>query len=206
MDSERFKYDFGFTDLLFGTVFAIMALFILVLILINEDNNKEVTLQAAVIIIATWDHTHDTDIDLWLQDPTKNIAYWREKEVGLMHLDRDDIGSGRDHIILEGINTLVPINQEIMKIRKTIPGKYVVNLHYFESKIRTPETVTVQLIQISPVYKLLAVKTITLSRYKEKTVFTFVTNNLGKINQVNSKEQISIIKNKLSRIGVIPTQ
>lgn len=206
MDSERFKYDFGFTDLLFGTVFIIMALFILVLLLINEDNNKEITLQAAIVIIATWDPTHDTDIDLWLQDPTSGISYWREKEVGLMHLDRDDIGRGRDYIKLEGIDTLVPINQEIMKIRKTIPGKYIVNLHYFESNLRTPETVTVQIIQISPVYKLLAVQTAVLIRYQEKTVFTFITDKEGKVIELNGKEQISIIGNKLLSREVVPAQ
>ncbi len=206
MINDKYGFGVGFNDILFGTVFIVMALFVLVLMLINEDKDEEIKLQAAIVIIATWDYKHDTDIDLWLQDPANNVSFWRQKEMGLMHLDRDDIGRGRDYILLEGVDTLVPINQEIMKIRKTIPGKYVVNLHYFASAIHIPETVTVQIIQISPIYKLLAVKNVTIVEHKEKTVFTFIADEKGKITKLDSKEQVSIIGNVLLGREVIPAQ
>jgi len=66
---------------------------------------------------------------LIVEDPRGNIVYFQNKEVGLMHLDRDDRGTIADRIIIDGKNIENPANQEIVTIRGYMAGEYVVNLY-----------------------------------------------------------------------------
>jgi len=196
MDSERFNYNFGFTDILFGTIFSIMVLFILVLTLIKETNEGDVNLQAAIIIIATWNTNSNNDIDLWVKDPSNNIVYFRDSKVGLMHLDRDDTGYARDRVIVNGKFIYYKGNQEVIKIRKAIPGKYIVNIHYYRGNIS--ETVTIQAIQIQPVYKVLITKTIVkINPLREKTAFILTVDTSGKVINIDTKTPIGLVKERL---------
>ena len=48
------------------------------------------------MIIATWPAQFGDDIDLYIQDPTGKVVFFRNKNNELMHLDRDDLGSRGD--------------------------------------------------------------------------------------------------------------
>lgn len=196
MYNDRHGFNTGFNDILFGALFIVMVLFVLVLTLIKETNDGDVNLQAAIIIIATWDSNSDNDIDLWVKDPSGNIVFFREPKVGLMHLDRDDIGKSRDTTWINGQFVTYKGNQEVIKIRKAIIGKYIINIHFYRGDI--PETITIQAIQIQPLYKILITKTIVkLKALQEKTAFVLTVDKYGKVINIDSKTQIGLIKEKL---------
>ena len=82
-----------FHDLLFNSLMVFVCLFVVVLISINiqkQDNNTET--KAEFIITVEWPTESNDDVDSYLQDPLGNIVYFRRREDGLMHLDRDDLG------------------------------------------------------------------------------------------------------------------
>ena len=75
-------------------------MFAISFILINPIST--VQLNADFIITITWPDEHPDDVDTYVEDPAGNVLWYHAKEVGLMHLDRDDRGNYKDTIIVEG--------------------------------------------------------------------------------------------------------
>ena len=71
-------------------------------------------------------------MDSYLQDPAGNLLWYNARDVGLMHLDRDDLGYLNDVIHLpNGETVTLKENREIITIRGIIPGEYIMNVHLF---------------------------------------------------------------------------
>ena len=64
----------------------------------SEVGNYDVIVNAEFIITMSWPKDSKDDIDLYVMDPAGNIVYFRDKDNGLMHLDRDDLGDKNDQI------------------------------------------------------------------------------------------------------------
>ena len=47
-----------------------------------------------------WPDNHPDDLDLMVQDPRGNVAWYRHKEAGFLTLDRDDRGGLNDTIVV----------------------------------------------------------------------------------------------------------
>jgi hypothetical protein len=93
----------SFLDLLFNSLLAFVAFFILSLLLIKEENEPKkasVEMKVEFLITVTWPYEQDNDVDTWVVDPVGNIVSFNRRENGLMHLDRDDLGSKNDTITL----------------------------------------------------------------------------------------------------------
>ena len=98
---KRYASSTAFTDLLFNIVVGVTFLFMLAFLLINPVTKKNnVESKADYLIILTWDEKTDHDIDLWIRDPLNKIMSFISKDVGFMHLDRDDLGSRNDKITM----------------------------------------------------------------------------------------------------------
>jgi hypothetical protein len=97
-----------------------------------------------------WPDGNLNDIDAWVQGPSGELVWFRAREAGLMHLDRDDRGAENDSIVVNGRTLVNPINQEVITIRGIAPGEYVVNAHYYESKDSQPVDVTLTVVKINP--------------------------------------------------------
>ena len=177
----------SFLDILFNTLVGFVLLFIIAFLLISPvKKKKEIEQKAEYVITITWPGTMSDDIDSWLEDPMEKVMYFREKEVGLMHLDRDDLGKMNDQQFVPGVGMVnYPYNREITTIRGIMPGEYVFNIHLYRKEHRDSSVpVTVILEKLNPQVKLLYSKVITLSDYwEEKTVIRFMLDVDGEITE-----------------------
>ena len=135
----------SFLDLLFNTLVGFVMLFIIAFLLISPiKKKKEIEQKAEYVITVSWPNDHSDDVDTWLEDPMEKLMSFRTKEIGLMHLDRDDLGTTNDRIIVDGKVIFIKTNRETITIRGIIPGDYFVTVHAYSKKaVSVPYTVTV---------------------------------------------------------------
>ena len=126
----------GFTDLLFNALLGFVVMFVLAVLLINPiAKSGAVDAKAEFLITLSWPEGRREDVDLYVQDPAGEMVWFRSREAGLMHLDRDDLGERNDVIEVAGRQVRNPLNQEIVSIRGILPGEYVVNLHLYRGDV-----------------------------------------------------------------------
>jgi len=180
----------AFLDLLFNALLGFVALFFIAYILINPeaklDNASEA--KAEFVITTTWDNELNNDVDSYLQDPADHLVFFRRREDGLMHLDRDDLGHSNDTFKTpDGETIKYNENREIITIRGIIPGEYVMNVHMYAKRTpNKPTEVTVQIDKINPTLKTVAIKKVTLDEDgDEKTVCRFLLDKKGSVVSMN---------------------
>ncbi len=186
-----------FYDMLFNMLIAFVFCFIIALIAMNPKATKagDIPAKAEYIITLSWPDNDPNDIDLWVQNPAGNTVFYREREGGLMHLDRDDRGLSNDTIIVNGRKIINPLNQEVVTIRGVAPGEYVVNAHYFESKdvdsthpkAGQPVEVNVVIVKVNPRAEVVYYGKHTLSgRGEEATLARFTVQGDGAVTDINT--------------------
>lgn len=161
--SDRNKYNsrVGFTDLLFNLVIGFVYLFVIAFILINPITKKgDVVKKADYLIILEWDHHLNDDIDLWVKDPNGNTVAFINKQAGLMHLEKDDLGfSGDDVRHGQKVVKTIFLNREVVTLRGVVAGEYQVMAHVYNKMYTVhngsptkdlPGTITLQIIKINP--------------------------------------------------------
>ena len=177
----------SFLDILFNTLVGFVLLFIIAFLLISPvKKKKEIEQKAEYVISVTWPGDLSDDVDSWLQDPTGKIMFFRRRETGLMHLDRDDLGTINDTQFVPGIGSVnYPYNREITTIRGIMPGEYVFNVHLYRKRSGgDPIPVTVILEKLNPHVKLLYAKTVELTNFwEEKTIIRFVLDVDGEVTE-----------------------
>ena len=141
-----------FYDMLFNMLIAFVFCFIIALLAMNPKALKagDIPSKAEYIINVSWPDMNPNDIDTWVQGPSGELVWFRAREAGLMHLDRDDRGLANDTIIVNGKQVINPLNTEVVTIRGIEPGEYTVNVQYYESKNNEPVEVTVSVIKVNP--------------------------------------------------------
>lgn len=186
----------AFIDLLFNTLVGFVFLFVLAFILINPVAKKSnVEVIAEFIITTSWPDGSADDIDTWVKDPAGNVVGFKQKDRGLMNLDRDDLGRSNDTIkTLNGDEIYIRQNIEHVTIRGIIPGEYIVNVHLYRRAARTdvgksdyyeliPVRVNVE--KLNP-YGVVYIKEVKLAfKGEEKTVLRFTVNEDGNITDIN---------------------
>lgn len=183
---RNYHTNLAFLDVLFNTLLCFAALFALSFVLINPSKSeKNVEMKAEFVIVVTWPQELDDDVDVYLEDPQGHLVAFMRREDGLMHLDRDDLGSRNDFINTPAGRIEYPQNREIVTIRGIVPGEYVLNVHMYTKKsvgVSTPVTVLVD--KINP-YGTVVVKTVELGNAgDEKTICRFVVDKEGKVTDV----------------------
>lgn len=157
--SEKYKSTVAFTDLLFNVLVGFVFLFVIAFILINPIAKKSnIIVPAEYMIVLTWPDENDDDIDIWMRDPNGEIIGYQKKDNGVMHLDRDDIGSANDKMDIDGQSVTIKLNREVVTLRGILPGEYNISIHYYrrntQDDSRVPVTVEVSKINpYSVVYK-----------------------------------------------------
>lgn len=174
----------SFLDLLFNTLVGFVFLFIISFLLINPSIKKaDIKTKAEFVISVTWDDNSIDDVDTWLQDPVGNVLHFRQKDIGMAHLDRDDLGTINDVIILDdGSRVEYPHNQELTTIRGFIRGEWVLNVHMYNKRDTKPTLVEVRIDKLNPKVETIFYKKIVMKReWEEITVSRFVMTNEGDI-------------------------
>lgn len=176
-----------FTDLLFNALLGFTFLFLIAIMFMNPVAKKGIiNPKAEYIITIAWpDHSPD-DIDAWVEDPNGNLIWFRNREAGLVHLDRDDRGQINDTITVNGEEIQNPLNQEVVTIRGVVPGEFVINVHYYASESQQPLPVTVKVSKINPALEIVYYgDTLLEKKGDEKTAVRFVIDKNGAVTQVN---------------------
>lgn len=178
-----------FYDMLFNMLIAFVFCFIIALLAMNPKALKagDIPSKAEFIVNLSWPDMNPDDIDTWVQDPAGNLVWFRAREAGLMHLDRDDRGLTNDVIVVNGKQVVNPLNQEVVTIRGIAPGEFTVNAHYYESKDGLPVEVTVSVIKVNPRAEVVFYGNVTLARKgDEATAVRFTVLPDGAVTNVNT--------------------
>lgn len=115
------------------------ALVLVVYVLISPPS-KPVSVETFGMYAVTlsWQAKAKDDIDLWVQDPDGNIAWFGQPSAGLLHLEHDDLGQSGEE---QGGRTVYH-NGERTVLRGIVPGEYQVSVMcYFGCGLPVPATV-----------------------------------------------------------------
>jgi hypothetical protein len=177
-----------FTDILFNALlgFAVMV-FIAFALIRPESKTGDIEVNADMIITVSWPDGLPDDIDTYVEDPAGNVVWYHKREAGLVHLDRDDRGTYRDTIIIDGEEVAYPLNQETVTIRGIIAGEYVINVFYYLNQSPGAVPVTVKVEKINPEVSVVYFGTVDLLREgQEETVARFTLDEDGNVTGLNA--------------------
>ena len=177
-----------FSDLLFNTLLIFVMLFAIAIVAMNpKAKTGVIDAKAEFIVTVTWPDMNPNDIDTWVQDPGRNLVWFRQREGGMMHLDRDDRGLANDTLVVNGQQVVNPLNQEVVTVRGFSPGEYTVNVFYYESKNGEPVPVNVSVVKVNPRAEVVFYGTVNVTRKgDEVTAVRFTVNQEGKVEAVNT--------------------
>ena len=177
----------GFTDLLFNALLGFVVMFVLAYLMINPiARTGAVDPKAEFLITLTWPDGRKDDVDLYVEDAAGNLVWFRAREAGLMHLDRDDLGLRNDLIEVGGQQVVNPLNQEVVSIRGIVPGEYVVNLHLYRAEGDLPLSTQVKVEKLNPRVELVFYDTVMLlEQGDERTAVRFALGADGRVRDVN---------------------
>ncbi len=177
-----------FTDLLFNILLIFTFLFLVTIVFLNPPvKTGTIDLKAEYVITVKWPDHNPDDIDVWVENPEKRLVWFRNTDDGFMHLDRDDRGITNDLMYLDGQRVVNPINQEVVTIRRVVPGEYTVNLHYYKSNTGEPVMSELTLARVNPKFKILFYgKTLLEKAGDEKTVVRFHLSSNHTISEMNT--------------------
>lgn len=188
----------SFIDLLFLCLFGVTFLFFLAFLLITppiDDQRKKP--KAEFLITLTWNGQTNDDVDLWVQNPAGDVMFFRQMNIGLMHLDHDDIGWTRDTIVSGGQRIIKYVNQEIATIRGIIPGEWIINIHMYAKRYGSAATINVRVDKLNPRFTTIVDKDyVMMSRGEEITVTRMVMTGKGEIESINDMFS-PVVKQKL---------
>lgn len=177
-----------FSDLLFNTLLGVVLMFVLAYVSINpKAKTGVIDAKAEFMITTTWPDNNPNDVDTWVEDPRGERVWFRAREVGMMHLDRDDRGLANDVIVVNGQQIVNPLNQEVVTIRGYMPGEYTVNVHYYESKDKEAVPVSVAVVKVNPRAEIVFNGSSTLQRSgDEATMLRFTVDAEGRVRDINT--------------------
>ena len=184
-----------FSVMLFKALQVVAFLFFLALLAMNpEARSGKIESKAEFIITMNWPDDHPDDIDLYVEDPLGNIAWYHQREAGFLVLDRDDRGAMNDSIIVNGRKISSPIRQEIVSIRVIVPGEYTVNVNYyvkyFANTPLVPVPVAVKVEKLNPTVEIIYADATILDRVgQEKTAVRFRVADDGSVTDVYHDEK-----------------
>ncbi len=186
-NSSRRSTSDPFTDLLFNALLGFTFLFLIAIMFMNPVAKKGIIdPKAEYIITVAWPDNSPDDVDTWVEDPNGNLIWFRNREAGLVHLDRDDRGQVNDTINVNGEEIQNPLNQEVITIRGVVPGEYIVNVHYYATETQLPLPVTVKVSKVNPALEIVYYgDTLLEKKGDEKTAVRFVIDKSGKVSQIS---------------------
>lgn len=201
----------GFIDLLLCAFSTTIVLSILLTLLINPLTKiiqEGVRKNAEYIIQLDWDANIDCDIDLWVKDPNGATSWFNTKEIGLMHLERDDRGLYNDTYTVDGKIHKYMVNSEVLTIRGKIPGKYTINAHLYTCRnnagamsysghysVGEPYEISAKMTvtKLNPNLVVLAEEIVSFEKiFQEKTILSVTFNDEGFVSSID-KDFVNIV-------------
>ena len=165
-----------FLDILLCLICVLVAMLSLLHVKTEEVKDPSVNNNSVYKVVMEWDVKTDLiegeqedDVDLWVKDPNGNVCGFNRREGGesaLMSLSHDDVGKNQTQTITKHI--------EIINLRGTVEGEYIVNCHYYARRGPTDSiTVTARLVRQKP-FKTVIERKVTINfAGDERTFFRF---------------------------------
>ncbi len=200
MNHKSYDTRTPFIDLLLNLAATLFLMLFVQSLLVNIITKKQdgIQMNAQYMITAEWPKEVNCDVDLWVRDPALGVSWYRQKDVNLMHLERDDLGAVNDTVWIDGKMLVNPENKEYWVLRGLIPGEFTVNLHLYSCSrndasnthlptgFKADVPVKVQLQRVNPTLVMNKDVTVVLERvWDEKTVFRFTLDADGTITSSN---------------------
>jgi hypothetical protein len=90
----------AFLDIIMNMMMVFMVLFALAALQIRpevkEKRKPVLPTDGKFALVLTWPDKSKSDVDLYVMDPTGRVAFFRQRDVGLMNLEYDDLGQRSD--------------------------------------------------------------------------------------------------------------
>ncbi|NPU68735.1 hypothetical protein HL667_27290 [Bradyrhizobium sp. 83012] len=178
-----------FSVMLFKALQIVAFFFFIAVLAISPDaKDGKVDSKAEFLITMDWPDNHPDDLDLFVQDPVGNIAWYRHREAGFLTLDRDDRGGANDFILVNGLKIPSPIREEIVTIRGIVAGEYTVNISHFQNVSGAPVEAKVKVQKLNPTAQVIFDDKVVLDHSgDEKTALRFKLNAEGKVIDVQRR-------------------
>ena len=176
-----------FSVMLFKALQVVAFLFFLAMLaMAPKASEGKVDSKAEFIITLDWPDNHPDDLDLMVQDPADNIAWYRHKEAGFLTLDRDDRGGLHDTININGKRVSTPIREEVVTIRGIVPGEYTVNVSHYVATTHQPVSANVRVQKLNPVARVIYEGQVKVDhKGDEKTAVRFRLDGKGDVADIN---------------------
>jgi len=180
-----------FSLMLFKALQVVSFLFFLaVLAMAPKASEGKIDSKAEFVITMDWPDSSPDDIDLMVQDPAQNIAWYRHKEAGFLTLDRDDRGGVHDTIRINGQRVSTPIREEVLTIRGIVAGEYVVNVSQYVSVGHKSVPVNVRVQKLNPAARVIYEGQLKVDhRGDEKTAVRFTLDGKGDVIDINHRQK-----------------
>jgi hypothetical protein len=177
--------------MLFKALQVIAFLFFIAMLMVSPDSKDgKVDSKAEFIITMDWPDKHPDDLDLFVQDPVGNIAWYRNRVAGFLTLDRDDRGGANDFILVNGKKISSPIREEIVTVRGIVAGEYTVNVSHFQATTGQPVPVNVKVQKLNPTVQVIFDDKVTVDHTgDEKTALRFALDTEGKVIDVHQRQK-----------------
>jgi hypothetical protein len=179
-----------FYDMLFNMLIAFVFCFVVALLAFNPKARKsgDIPAKAEFMVTVSWPDGNPNDIDTWVQEPSGKVLWFRQRDAGLLHLDRDDRGAKNATVLVNGREFSSPIRQEIVTLRGVLPGEYVVNAHYYDSKDQMPVDVMVTVVKVNPQAEIVFNGTQQIpAKGDERTLVRFTLDDGGQVTDLNTR-------------------
>ena len=200
---EKFKSTTMLLDTYLLLAVGFVSLFVIAFLLIKPtvDPAKDIEMDEQLLIKLLWDPLKTNDIDLWIEHPDGDFVSYMKKEHASMTLERDDRGIGVETVILNGKETPVYDNTEVIRIKKLTDGVYYINVHFYSENGCgcSIEDVKVEVYD-GVKHKTLAMYTDSVVIYGETPIMKVVVKN-GKIVEYGESEYRFVIDKRSRNNG-----
>ncbi|MBM3417337.1 MAG: hypothetical protein FJY17_00265 [Bacteroidetes bacterium] len=180
-----------FLDVLFSLLLCCLTI-ILVVNHKSKESDSAPKYQAVYSIVMEWPAKSNDDMDLWAKDAYGHIVGFNRREGGegsLMSLAHDNLGRSQNQ---QG--AALEVNQEVITLRGTTIGEYVVNVHCYRKDDAISTPVSVKLVKIKPFAEIITKTNTFITAGDEITFFRFSLDKDGKAHSFNSLQE-SVAKN-----------
>jgi hypothetical protein len=189
------RWPIPYLDLTNTLFFFFVALFAIALLAISDaDEKKKIDTSSKLLVHLVWRDNSPNDIDLSLKTPAGHVVWFRNKQADFASLDHDNMGIANGIVTDANGNTVEdPTRDEVIYIRQTIPGTYVVNIDLYAQYGGEAEPVTVTLASVDPTYRQVVGRQLTLTdKHEEHTAFRFTIDDHGDVTSTDFVEDLFV--------------
>lgn len=142
--------------------------------------------KAEYLISADWNVMLDSDVDLWIVNPSRKPIFYGSRQVGCADLDHDSLGLQTSLITLaDGSNVRAVSNKEVTSIRCFEPGHWDIGVNLYSNRElargKKEIKVRVEIVGLNPEVRTMFAKEVVLDRVGETVnVVSFDMNRDGK--------------------------